>query len=106
MASHAFQVVAFTVSSIDPESLVNVGVGRLTRRLQTKWRSEGWRHWREGGVLFFDDSFLHEVQNECNSERVVFQVVLAHPDLPPPPRSARGDGKGGSAYDAPVIVED
>ena len=36
------------------------------------------RGWREGEVIFFDDSFDHEVWNKCNSERVVFQVVFAH----------------------------
>jgi hypothetical protein len=29
----------------------------------------------------FDDSFEHEVRNDCERERVVFQVVLRHPDL-------------------------
>eukprot|EP00931_Biecheleriopsis_adriatica_P106538 TRINITY_DN80979_c0_g1_i1.p1 TRINITY_DN80979_c0_g1~~TRINITY_DN80979_c0_g1_i1.p1 ORF type:complete len:492 (-),score=104.44 TRINITY_DN80979_c0_g1_i1:49-1461(-) len=32
--------------------------------------------------LFFDDSFEHEVWNNCNSERVVFQLVFRHPGLP------------------------
>ena len=38
------------------------------------------------GVLFFDDSFEHRVWNECDAERVVFQVVFVHPEvrLPPP----------------------
>ena len=39
------------------------------------------RTWVEGGVLFFDDSFEHEVLNGCSTERVVFQLVLRHPDL-------------------------
>ncbi|CAJ1433404.1 unnamed protein product [Effrenium voratum] len=39
------------------------------------------RAWREGEVLFFDDSFEHEVSNTCSEERVVFQLVFAHPDL-------------------------
>ena len=39
------------------------------------------RGWAEGGVTFFDDSFLHEVRNDCHQERVVFQVVFVHPDI-------------------------
>ncbi|CAE8614475.1 unnamed protein product, partial [Polarella glacialis] len=39
------------------------------------------RSWTEGEVLFFDDSFEHEVWNRCSSERVVFQLVFAHPQL-------------------------
>jgi hypothetical protein len=31
-------------------------------------------------VLFFDDSFEHEVWNRCETERVVFQVVIRHPE--------------------------
>ena len=38
--------------------------------------------WKERKVLFFDDSFEHEVWNRCEEERVVFQVVFSHPDLP------------------------
>jgi len=46
------------------------------------------RAWEEGGVLMFDDSFLHSVDNECpgDEERVVFQLVLPH-----------GDARGGAA---------
>lgn len=40
------------------------------------------RHaWVEDDVLFFDDSFYHEVHNECKEDRVVFQVVFSHYDL-------------------------
>lgn len=39
------------------------------------------RAWENGKVLFFDDSFEHEVFNHCDDERVVFQLVFAHPDL-------------------------
>ena len=41
------------------------------------------RRWREGAVLFFDDSFEHEVWHECDSgsPRSVFQLVIAHPEL-------------------------
>eukprot|EP00045_Choanoeca_perplexa_P007889 m.72475 g.72475 ORF g.72475 m.72475 type:complete len:523 (+) comp14265_c0_seq1:35-1603(+) len=38
--------------------------------------------WQQDRVLFFDDSFEHEVHNDCPKTRVVFQVVFAHPDLP------------------------
>ena len=37
--------------------------------------------WEKGQVLFFDDSFEHEVFNHCDQERVVFQLVFAHPGL-------------------------
>lgn len=37
--------------------------------------------WEDGSVLFFDDSFEHEVFNHCDQERVIFQLVFAHPDL-------------------------
>jgi hypothetical protein len=39
------------------------------------------RGWEERGVLYFDDSFEHEVRNACDAERVVFQVVFVHFDL-------------------------
>ena len=39
------------------------------------------RNWKDGKVLFFDDSFEHEVHNDCEEERVIFQVVLKHPLL-------------------------
>lgn len=32
-------------------------------------------------MLYFDDSFEHEVHNACDTERVVFQVVFVHFDL-------------------------
>lgn len=38
------------------------------------------RGWVEDDVIFFDDSFEHEVWNRCDRERVVFQVVFAHVD--------------------------
>lgn len=40
------------------------------------------RTWTEGGALTFDDSFEHEVWNDCADERVVLQVVFHHPDIP------------------------
>jgi hypothetical protein len=51
------------------------------------------RAWRAGRVLFFDDSWEHEVWNECAAERVVFQLVFAHPDL----AAAMGGGAGAGA---------
>jgi hypothetical protein len=39
------------------------------------------RPWVQGRVLAFDDSFEHAVDNTCDAERVVLQLVFAHPDL-------------------------
>ena len=63
------------------------------------------RTWRAGKVLFFDDSFEHEVWNDCDdgttvtdhndtagytnldqdgrslASRAIFQLVIAHPEL-------------------------
>jgi len=39
------------------------------------------RAWKQGTVIFFDDSWEHEVWNRCGRERVVLQLVFAHPDL-------------------------
>ena len=43
------------------------------------------RRWEAGRVLVFDDSFEHEVWNDCEggdeATRSVFQLVFAHPDL-------------------------
>jgi hypothetical protein len=39
------------------------------------------RRWAAGSVLFFDDSFEHEVPNDCAVARSVFQLVVEHPDL-------------------------
>lgn len=39
------------------------------------------RAWERGQVLFFDDSFVHSVVNDCDEERVILQFVFAHPDL-------------------------
>ena len=41
------------------------------------------KYWEEGKILFFDDSFEHEVWNNCtnsNQERVILQFVFLHPD--------------------------
>lgn len=39
------------------------------------------RSWKEGGLLFFDDSFEHEVKNSCAETRAVFQIVFRHVEL-------------------------
>lgn len=39
------------------------------------------RTWHVGKIILFDDSFEHEVYNHCTEERVVFQVVIGHPQL-------------------------
>ena len=41
------------------------------------------RPWDVGHAMVFDDSFLHEVWNNCTSQRLVLQAVFAHPDLYP-----------------------
>ena len=38
-------------------------------------------HWTEGDVIMIDDSFSHEVWNNCSRRRTVFQVVVVHPDI-------------------------
>lgn len=48
--------------------------------------------WQAGKTLFFDDSWLHSVRNECDSERVVFQLVIRHPDAAEPGSGAGGVG--------------
>ena len=39
------------------------------------------RAWKVGEAVLFDDSFLHEVWNNCTEQRLVLQAVFAHPDL-------------------------
>ncbi|WP_052729054.1 aspartyl/asparaginyl beta-hydroxylase domain-containing protein [Chromobacterium vaccinii] len=39
------------------------------------------RHWREGEALVFDDSFVHEVWNHDQEERIVLIWDIWHPDL-------------------------
>ena len=38
------------------------------------------RKWSRGKVMLFDDSFEHEVKNDCDSARAVFQVVFSRSD--------------------------
>ena len=52
------------------EACARIRVGNETRR------------WEQGRVLFFDDSFEHEVHNDCPGRgRAVFQLVFAHLEL-------------------------
>ena len=37
--------------------------------------------WAEGELTAFDDAYEHEVRNECDQERVVFQMVMAEEGL-------------------------
>ena len=39
------------------------------------------RGWVEGELTVFDDSYEHEVRNDCSADRVVFQMVLAEEGL-------------------------
>ena len=39
------------------------------------------RHWEEGKVLVFDDSFEHEAWNDSEAPRVVLIFDIWHPDL-------------------------
>eukprot|EP00755_Sulcionema_specki_P011504 Sspe_Gene.7737::Locus_2623_Transcript_1_1_Confidence_1.000_Length_1505::g.7737::m.7737/K00476/ASPH; aspartate beta-hydroxylase len=39
------------------------------------------RDWNEGTAFVLDDSFEHEVWNNCGSTRVVFQLVFLRPDV-------------------------
>eukprot|EP01062_Namystynia_karyoxenos_P039476 TRINITY_DN28685_c0_g1_i1.p1 TRINITY_DN28685_c0_g1~~TRINITY_DN28685_c0_g1_i1.p1 ORF type:complete len:489 (+),score=74.84 TRINITY_DN28685_c0_g1_i1:73-1467(+) len=48
------------------------------------------RRWEQGRILMLDDSFEHEVWNECSETRVVFQVVIAHPELSIPDAAVLG----------------
>ena len=47
-------------------------------RVVASIRARSWSRWREGEVLYFDDSFEHEARNRCPSERVVFQVSTSN----------------------------
>lgn len=37
------------------------------------------RNWAAGRVLYFDDTFEHQVWNNCSSLRAVLQIVIEHP---------------------------
>lgn len=43
--------------------------------------AEETRRWREGKVVVFDDSFDHEVWNDCDAPRAVLLFDIWHPDL-------------------------
>ena len=38
-------------------------------------------HWQEGQILVFDDSYQHEVHNQCNEIRAVLLMRFWHPNL-------------------------
>lgn len=63
------------------------------------------RAWGQGEVLFFDDSWEHEVVNTCPALRVVFQLVIAHPDLHATDSTAllTGQARPGGALPAPPM---
>jgi aspartyl/asparaginyl beta-hydroxylase (cupin superfamily) len=37
--------------------------------------------WQHDRAIVFDDSFVHEVWSNCDAVRVIFQVVVQHPEL-------------------------
>eukprot|EP00039_Didymoeca_costata_P029880 m.26854 g.26854 ORF g.26854 m.26854 type:complete len:170 (+) comp7839_c0_seq4:985-1494(+) len=37
--------------------------------------------WAESKAFLFDDSFLHEVWNNCSATRLILQAVFKHPDM-------------------------
>ena len=39
------------------------------------------RMWTLGGIMMFDDSYLHSAFNNCDGNRVVFQIVFASPGV-------------------------
>jgi hypothetical protein len=39
------------------------------------------REWREGGVIVFDDSYVHEAHNPATEHRYVLYASLWHPDM-------------------------
>lgn len=45
-------------------------------------------HWREGEIIAFDDSYLHEAWNRSDRDRVVLIFECHHPDLSPQERRA------------------
>lgn len=46
------------------------------------------RHWCEGEILIFDDSFIHEASNNSDEVRIVFITEFWHPDLSDSERKA------------------
>ena len=60
--------LGLTIPTRDGEPCAHMRVGSETRA------------WAAGDVLMLDDSFDHEAVNSCQAERVIFQVVIAHPE--------------------------
>ena len=74
----------FHLSLRAPRTPAGNGEGRSGRPCCTlRVGGEEPRAWEEGKVLFFDDSFEHEVlcDDACRRPRAVFQLVIEHPDL-------------------------
>ena len=74
--------------------------GNGTDRCATLRVDEHTRGWAKGEITMFDDSFEHEVHNHCDpsfGERVVFQLVIAHPDLPVSVTTRAAAALGGDA---------
>lgn len=40
-----------------------------------------WGAWEEGKCLFFDDSYIHEITNDADSDRIVLLIRFWHPEL-------------------------
>lgn len=88
----AARVVRAGYSVVPPSGWLRPHFGRSNRVLKLHiglavpagacaWMAVGGeaRAWSAGEVLLFDDSFEHEVRNECDAQRIVFQVVVRHP---------------------------
>ncbi len=39
------------------------------------------RHWREGEIILFDDSFGHEAWNNCGQDRYILIMRIMHPEV-------------------------
>ena len=53
---------------------IHLGLSGCEECAKMRVGDSAWRPWVQGEPVVFDDSFEHEVINECLSERVVFQV--------------------------------
>lgn len=89
-----FGFVAF--SSIEPKTHIAAHVGSSNLRLRyhlgiyipeedaARIRvADEWHPWRQGEVIFFDDSFNHEVIHNGEKPRIVLIVDIWHPSLTP-----------------------
>lgn len=55
-------------------------VDKLGIRVGDERENRATRQWKEGEVLVFDDSFVHEAWNYAKEPRLVFQIFHPHPD--------------------------